>query len=210
MKKYFPNWLNSSIYIFSVISIAECLDSLVAEQDPSKCLEDNGKGLKHDNDCLDCSKPPKQGCADGYLMNSSPHGKCTKITCTQVPGHNPSKCLEDKGQGLKPDNDCINCMKPKTYRPPKQGCADGYVMNSSQHGRCTRITCTLVPGHDPSKCLEDNGKGLKHDNDCLDCSKPPKQGCADGYIMNSSPHGRQHDNPRYAICTKITCTKPCQ
>ena len=92
MKLNVKNWLNSSIYIFSVISIAECLDSLVAEQDSSKCLEDNGKGLKHDNDCLDCSKPPKQGCADGYIMNSSPHGRqhdnpryaiCTKITCTK-------------------------------------------------------------------------------------------------------------------------------
>ena len=148
MWKYFPNWLNSSIYIFSVISIAECLDSLVAEQDSSKCLEDKGQGLKHDNDCIDCMKPPKQGCADGYLMNSYEHqnptyGTCSKITCTQVPGHNPSKCLEDKGQGLKPDNDCVDCMKP-----PKQGCADGYLMNSYQHshptyGTCSKITCTV-------------------------------------------------------------------
>ena len=59
--------------------------------DPSKCLEDNGQGFILDNDCIDCSKPPKQGCADGYIMNSSPYDGCTKITCTAAPGHNPGK-----------------------------------------------------------------------------------------------------------------------
>ena len=167
---------------------------MIAGQDSTKCLEDKGQGLQHDNDCIDCLKPPKQGCADGYLMNSSPHNGCTKITCTQVPGHNPSKCLEDKGQGLKHDNDCIDCLKP-----PKQGCADGYIMNSSPHNGCTRITCRPVPGQDASKCLEDKGHGLRPDNDCIDCLKPAKQGCADGYIMNSSPLNG---------CTKITCTVP--
>ena len=90
MLKYFPNLSNSSIHIFSVIPIAECLDSLVAEEDSSKCLEDRGKGkgLKPDNDCIDCMKPPKQGCSDGYLMKSYEHhnptwGTCSKITCTK-------------------------------------------------------------------------------------------------------------------------------
>ena len=67
-------------------------------------------------------------------------------------------------------------------------------------------TC-LVAEHDSSKCLEDkDGKGLKPDNDCIDCMKPPKQGCADGYLMNSSPH----PHPTYGACSKITCTVPCQ
>ena len=112
----------------------------IAVHDPSKCLEDKGQGLKADNDCVDCLKPPKQGCADGYIMNSSPYNGCTKITCT-APRHDPSKCLEDKGQGLKRDNDCIDCLKP-----PKQGCANGYIMNSWPYNGCTKITCTL-PGN---------------------------------------------------------------
>ena len=113
---------------------------MIALHDPSKCLEDKGQGLKPDNDCVDCLKPPKQGCADGYIMNSSPHNGCTKITCT-APKHDPSKCLEDRGQGLKPDNDCIDCSKT-----PKQGCTDGYIMNSLPYNGCTKITCTL-PGN---------------------------------------------------------------
>ena len=57
------------------------------DHDASKCLEDNGKGLKPDYDCIDCSKPPKQACADGYIMSPSltPSKRCTKITC-KLPG----------------------------------------------------------------------------------------------------------------------------
>jgi len=60
-----------------------------------------------------------------------------------------------------------------------------------------------TPENDPSKCLEDWGNGFVPDNDCIDCDKPPKQKCADGYIMNSS---LIYDPP--SQCTKITCTKP--
>ena len=54
---------------------------------PNKCLEYDEKGDFPDNDCIDCSKPPKQKCADGYIMNSSlityDSKQCTKITCTK-------------------------------------------------------------------------------------------------------------------------------
>ena len=62
-------------------------------------------------------------------------------------------------------------------------------------------------GHDPSKCLEEhvsNGLGLQPDNDCLTCDNPPRQGCADGYIMDVFPTSWNNDHG----CTKITCTKP--
>ena len=59
--------------------------------------------------------------------------------------NDPSKCLEDKGNGLVPDNDCIDCS-PMWGKPAKQKCADGYVMNSSPiydvPHPCIKITCT--------------------------------------------------------------------
>ena len=58
----------------------------------------------------------------------------------------------------------------------------------------------LLAGHDSSKCLEDNGEGLLPDSDCRDCSKPPKQACANGYIMTSSTLANG--------CTEITCEFP--
>jgi len=63
------------------------LDKRRIENDPNKCLEDNGKGFSPDSDCIDCSKPPKQKCANGYIMSSAliSYGskQCTKITCTK-------------------------------------------------------------------------------------------------------------------------------
>ena len=63
---------------------------LFLENNPSKCLEDKGKGFVPDNDCIACSKKLRQKCADGYIMNSSPvyfnNYRCTKITCTK-PGN---------------------------------------------------------------------------------------------------------------------------
>ena len=55
-------------------------------------------------------------------------------------------------------------------------------------------------GSDLGICLEDNGEGLIPDNDCISCMQPPKQGCADGYIM--------HDVPLNNSCTQIICTRP--
>ena len=46
--------------------------------------------------------------------------------------------------------------------------------------------------HDPSKCLEDNGSGLKPDDDCVDCADTPAVGCAGGYDLVIESHvGRQ-------------------
>ena len=60
---------------------------LFLENDPSKCLEDDGNGFVPDNDCIDCTQPPKQKCADGYIMHSSlisyNSKQCTKIICTK-------------------------------------------------------------------------------------------------------------------------------
>ena len=53
-------------------------------------------------------------------------------------------------------------------------------------------------GSDVGICLEDNGEGLIADTDCISCMHPPKQGCADGYIM--------HDVPLNNSCNKIMCT----
>ena len=57
--------------------------------------------------------------------------------------NDPSKCLEDSGNGFVPDNDCIACTKSH-----RQKCADGYIMNSSpiMNHQCTKITCTK-PGN---------------------------------------------------------------
>ena len=54
---------------------------------------------------------------------------------------NPNKCLEDNGQGLLPDKDCIDCN-----HPPKQGCDDGYIMDAFPFNGCTKIRC-LKPGN---------------------------------------------------------------
>jgi len=171
---------------------SKTLEDKSVDHDSSKCLEDNGKGLLPDNDCIDCNNPPKQGCDDGYIMDAFPFNGCTKIKCLK-PDHDPSKCLEDNGRGLLPDNDCIDC-----HNPPKQGCGDGYIMDAFPFNGCTKIRC-LKPDHDPSKCLEDNGRGLQPDNDCIDCNNPPKQSCDDGYVMNAFP---------YKGCIRIICTKP--
>ena len=56
-------------------------------------------------------------------------------------------------------------------------------------------------GHDPKKCLEDNGDGFDEDDDCGDRDKPPKQKCADEYIMVMVGQV----NP---YITKIACSKP--
>ena len=64
--------------------------------------------------------------------------------------HDPSKCLEDKGNGLAPDDDCNDCSAMEG-RPPKQACADGYKMSSELHQiyntMCTKITCTAPGNH---------------------------------------------------------------
>ena len=61
----------------------------------------------------------------------------------------------------------------------------------------------MIIGNDPSKCMEDRGNGFVPDDDCITCEKPPKQKCADGYIMDST---LIYDPPNQ--CTKITCTNP--
>ena len=97
------------------------------------------------------------------------------------------------------DPDCIDCS-----RPTIQMCADGYAMTEHRwkYG-CTRITCTPPthnnPGHNPRKCLENNGRGYRQDRDCIDCSKPPRQACADGYRLISKPW--------LWGCTRIECFK---
>jgi len=51
------------------------------KDNPNKCLEDNGRGLLPDPDCIDCDNPPKQGCEDGLTMNSFTFHDCTIIEC---------------------------------------------------------------------------------------------------------------------------------
>merc|ERR1712110_8461 len=62
-----------------------------------------------------------------------------------------------------------------------------------------------VGQHDATKCLENNGRGLLQDLDCRDCSLPPRQGCADGYIMTSNFLGTDGQGLQ---CTDITCARP--
>jgi len=114
--------------------------------------------------------------------------------------HDSSKCLEDNGSGYLPDNDCIDCTFPR-----KQACADNYWSTNIPHGHsCNVIWCfkpLLTHGpHDSSKCLEDNGSGYLPDKDCIDCTWPPKQACADDYYMTniSTTHA----------CNVILCLKP--
>ena len=68
-------------------SVIQIISFWFLENDPNKCLEDDGNGFFPDNDCIDCSKPPKQKCANGYIMSSAliSYGskQCTKITCTK-------------------------------------------------------------------------------------------------------------------------------
>lgn len=59
-------------------------------------------------------------------------------------------------------------------------------------------TSPLTVGHDSSKCLEDNGNGLLQDLDCKDCSNPPKQACANGYVLKVTANKNG--------CTTISCT----
>ena len=66
---------------FSILKI-----SFFTDHNQGKCLEDNGQGLLPDDDCLDCSNPPKQGCDDDYIMDPLPLNNCTKITCRE-PGN---------------------------------------------------------------------------------------------------------------------------
>ena len=74
------------IKIIHLICIFVLLFILLVAHDSSKCLEDNGNGLQPDSDCRDCSKPPKQACADGYIMTSTTLSNgCTEITC-EFPG----------------------------------------------------------------------------------------------------------------------------
>ena len=76
----------NSIKIIHLTHIFVLLFILLVAHDSSKCLEDNGEGMQPDSDCRDCSKPPKQGCANGYIMSSTTLSNgCTKITC-EFPG----------------------------------------------------------------------------------------------------------------------------
>ena len=55
--------------------------------------------------------------------------------------HDSSKCLEDNGAGMQPDNDCRDCSNP-----PNQACNSGYIMTSTTLSNgCTTITCEF-PG----------------------------------------------------------------
>jgi len=163
--------------------------------------------MRFDNDCIDCGYPPKQACGWPYYMSSTRLSNgCTRIICTSGPSntnkHNPSACREDNGKGMLFDSDCIDCGYP-----PKQACASGYYMSSTrQLNGCTRITCTSRPfntnmWHNPSACLEDNGKGLLSDNDCIDCGYPPKQACKYPYYMKSTRLSNG--------CTRIACNSRC-
>ena len=64
------------------------------ENDPNKCRVDNGNGFVPDIDCKDCSTPPKQKCADGYIMRPSfiyhNSKECTKIGCLRPSGNQKS------------------------------------------------------------------------------------------------------------------------
>jgi len=81
----------------------------------------------------------------------------------------------------------------------------GDVLTLKEEGRAgiKVFSLTITQGNDPSKCTEDRGNGFVPDDDCITCEKPPKQKCADGYIMDSSVIS---DPPNQ--CTKITCTNP--
>jgi len=163
--------------------------------------------MRFDNDCTDCGYPPRQACGWPYYMSSTRLSNgCTRIICTSGPlntnKHNPSACREYNGKGLVFDSDCIDCGYP-----PKQACASAYYMSSTrQLNGCTRITCTSRPfntnmWHNPSACLEYNGKGLLSDNDCIDCGYPPKQACNYPYYMKSTRLSNG--------CTRITCNYRC-
>ena len=51
-------------------------------------------------------------------------------------------CLEDKGDGFKPDDDCTSCMEDSS----KLRCAEGYVKTALSFDgiNCTSITCTKL------------------------------------------------------------------
>jgi len=103
----------------------------------------------------------------------------------QVQGqHDSSKCLQKDGSGYHPDIDCTDCSYP-----PRQACANNYVLSLKKRHPCSVINCTppvystpQVMFHDSRKCLEDNGWGYRRDYDCIDCYNPPRQACADRYV----------------------------
>jgi len=115
------------------------------QHDSSKCLEDNGNGYLPDNDCIDCTLPRKQACADNYWSTNVPTtNSCNEIWCFKplksLGQHDSSKCLEDNGSGYLPDNDCVDCTWP-----PKQACADNYYMtNISTTNPCNVILCLPI------------------------------------------------------------------
>lgn len=64
--------------------------------DPSKCLEDNGEGMKPDPDCRDCDVTKRQACADGYVMRPQPDGSCATIICSPPAPKEVSYCNQQK------------------------------------------------------------------------------------------------------------------
>jgi len=86
------------------------------DHDVSKCMENNGAGMKPDADCRDCSQPPKQACADGYIMSSlyppsRRNGRCSDIICTPPAGHYKLGASENR-EAAKGVNEC-----PSGYSP---------------------------------------------------------------------------------------------
>jgi len=115
----------------------------------------------------------------------------------------------------KQDNTCHGCSPTKRDYTAcsKEECAafcgDIYQTSAFEKKRCINgcnkyAELLAAKGHDPSKCLEDNGDGLLFDDDCLDCHYPPTQACSDGYLMSSRKRSL------FSICTVITCSPPSQ
>lgn len=77
--------------------------------DKSKCLENNGEGMKPDADCIDCSSPKKQACSDGYVMHPTPLGSCEKIICSP-PARKSAQCFKLTTEG--------ECLESKDSREP--------------------------------------------------------------------------------------------
>lgn len=185
------------------LGVEETLDlDAYWNHDASKCMEDNGAGMKLDGDCTDCSNLPRQACADGYLMSSQKASNgCTRITC-RPQAKLYGSCYRSGKTMKQRDAACAGsllCARSGFDNRSFGGCTKDRNGNLVAGPPFEHHCCSYDETPDASKCMEDNGSGMKLDRDCTDCSNPPRQACADGYVMSSR-------KARY--CTRITCTPP--
>jgi len=131
----------------------------------------------------DCVKEPIRCCKYENCKKESKIKHCEKPLCTEL-GNDPSKCMEDTGNGFVPDDDCITCEKP-----PIQKCADGYIMDSllmyEPPNQCTKIICRnpdILCKENEFRCK--NGQCIPNDmrcdkeDDCQDRSD--EDSCVEG------------------------------